>query len=186
MRTSLKIALRAAKASQIAAEASRNSVEDARKKAIEDAAQRSILERAHIFGGGTRGMVMDIGTLGGPTPRQTQQYEIHIHNMGRWPAILRRIRWGFCSDQKSEMPAVPEYNGGDMPFTDSVPPGRQSQLTKVVDIPFDRAPQAVVVRFDYFDVFLQKEDWAGFVQRITPNEAHTIPIDAPDGYIRHT
>ena len=78
------------------------------------------------------------------------------------------------------MPPSPIYSD-DVQFL--VPPGAQSKLVNVVDIPNPGVEQVIAVRFEYFDVFLEREDRAGFV---VPSQQLTVPTEAPEGYIRHT
>lgn len=183
-RRSLIITASAARASRIAAAATKESVEEAQRAAARNEELRSMLERARIYGGGMRVMQIVPGTIGGNMVVPTNSFQIHINNLGRGPAMLRRIRWGFCSADKDKMPPQPDYNAGDISFVDSVAPGAQGQLTKVIEITNPTIVQALIVRFDYYDIFLQKDDWVSFIHQITPREQLPVPIEAPDGYVR--
>jgi hypothetical protein len=182
----IKVAQKAADAAELAAQATRDSVVLAEKTAANNEELRKLSERARVSGGGIRAVVSMTNITGGTGLVLTNEFEIHINNHGRGPAALRRIRWGFCTTDRSKMPPEPPYDAGNISFEDSIAPGAQSKLTKIVKIPNPTTMQAIVVRFDYYDVFLQQDDWAGFILEIIPGERLPIPIEAPEGYTRQT
>jgi hypothetical protein len=113
----------------------------------------------------------------------TDLFEIHINNDGRWPAVLKRIKWGFC-DRKN-IPPAPEYTE-DVSFLDTIRPGVRSHKTKVIQIPLAIPEPAIFVRFEFFDVFLQKDRTAGFIVEMMPGKVDPMPVPAPEGYTNAT
>jgi len=182
----IRAAEKAADAATLAAQATRDSVALAQEIASKNEERRKLLERARISGGGIGAMATLPTVTGERGILLSNKFEIHINNHGRGPALLRRIRWGFCTTDRSKMPPQPMYDAGNISFEDSIAPGAQGKLTKIVDLPKEAVGQAIVVRFDYYDVFLQQDDWAGFVLEIVPNQRLPIPVEAPEGYVRQT
>jgi hypothetical protein len=156
-------------------------------KDAEDAAKRNdrmreVLERTYVSGGGVTIMYYDTSKN---RKVSTGVFWIHINNHGRSPAELRQIRYGFGPVGISEMPQLPHYTK-TISFVDSIAPGTQGKPTARIGIPYSQEPQALFVRFEYLDTFLNRSCSAGFIVAIESDEEFPVPIAAPPGYTERT
>jgi hypothetical protein len=134
------------------------------------------IERPYVSGGGVKALMMVSPGLFG----LSGEFEIHINNHGKTPALLQYIEYGYCD---ASNPPLPITFGTPIPLKDSIGPGTQSRPLRRVPLQYVYTNPAIYARFHYSDIWGNKRH-STWVHRIDWPEGQVggIPIDAPAPY----